>query len=605
MSKIIHYHMPKMGKLKIELYGEAEAFYKILERNGYIDKLKCNAQLGVIQNVCEGSHHTRWEYVVTQLYLINCLRDKGPKNIGLANNSPKVGKAKVSGTEILQVWVLLFNIGHMVGTFASEKGFLIHCKKNTETRKLFLRGINDREVRNVARKVIEEEKLFSVHKMIAFFILGRMRGGYFDTISNCEDIGKAHIVMPQKGVERLRKLNMIFSKLRALAILYLDSNYGYVPLTFDLNQIIFDFEKHSDEIFIRNDSEILRSIITFKGLLTENFYMAPEVLYCHGKQSQWCRKKLNEHLSSPTTEKVYQTFKNDSIISLKNWNHTEAYNFRLWIDSQRSISPVIRKYKENSLEEEWNAKLPSTRCRCTVEKNPRENILAINIAIYKSTQVDVLPRLFSQLIGRLFALQKDYMAKIRLRKTNVTRGHFTPACQEMMLKVLHFLWGKHLIFSPGESYFSRELWFMENGSTKASQVVDEYKERLSDRDVPADRLHELEALSRTLKSIKHRGTVLVTTSQIVVRKCEDYSDVTDLDGVVILADSKELSLVLVEAKKLKKKPVAAAIKRIQSTLAAMGFEDEDQPDIYRLERMGAFTTISLYSAGEEEGICHI
>jgi len=605
MSTTIHYHMPKMGKLKIELYGVAEKFYKVLESNGYIDKLKSNAQLGVIQNVCEGSHHTRWEYVVTQLYLINCIQSKGPKNLGLANNSPNIGKAKVSGTEILQVWVLLFNIGHMIGTFASEKGFLMHCKENKETRKLFLRGINDLKVRDIARIKIKDEKLFFAHKMIAFFILGRLRGGCFETISKCEDIGKAHIIMPQNGIERLRKLNTVFSKLRALAILYLDSNYGYVPLTFDLNQIIFDFEKHSEEIFIRNDSEILRSILTFHELLTENFYMAPEVLYCHGKQAEWCCKKLEKHLSSPNTAKIYQIFKDDSIISLKNWNHAEAYNFRLWVDSQRSISPIIRQYKENSLEEEWNSRLPSTRCRCTVEKSPGENILAINIAIYKSTRTEALPRLFSLVIGRLFALQKDYMTKIRLKKTIVTRGHFTPACKEMMLRVLHFLWGKHLLFCPSEPYYSRELWFMENGSTKASQVVEEYKSRLEERGVSADRLHELEALSRSLRSIQHRGTVLVTTSQIVVRKCEDYSDVTDLDGVVILADSKELSLVLVEAKKLKKRPVATAIKRIKSTLTAMGFDEGNQPDIHRLERFGAYTVISLYSAGEGDGVCQL
>lgn len=594
-----------MGKLKIELYGIAEKFYEILEKYGYIDKLKSNAQLGVIQCVCEGSHHTRWEYVVTQLYLINCLQSKGPNNLGLANNSPKIGNAKVSGTEILQVWVLLFNVGHMIGTFASEKGFLMHCKENKDAMRLFLNGINDTEVRAFARKVIVDEKLFSTHMAIAFFILARIRGGYFEAISSCEEIGKAHIIMPEKGVERLRKLKMISAKIRALAILYLDSNYGYVPLTFDLNQIIFDFEKHSEEIFIRNDSEILRSIMTFNGLLTENFYMAPEVLYCHGKQAEWCNQQMKAHLEKPTTEKIYQLFKDSSVVYLKNWNHNEAHNFRLWIDSQRSISSVIRQYKENSLEKEWNSKLPSTRCACTVEKSPRENILAINIAIYKTTNKEAFPRLFSQLIGRLFVLQKDYMGKIKLKKSIVTRGHFAPACKEMMLNVLHFLWGKNLIFSPTENFHSREMWFMESGSTKSSLTIDEYKDRLEERGFPADRLHELEALSKTLRSINHRGTVLVTTSQIVVRRCEDYSDVTDLDGVVILADSRELSLVLVEAKKLKKQPVAEAVKRIKSTLKAMGFEDGDQPEIHELKKMGAYTVITLYSSGENEGGCYL
>jgi|GEM_PF-3386650 len=590
--------MPKIGKLKIELYGVAEQFYNILENNGFINKLKRNAQLGVIQNVCEGAHHTRWEYVVTQLYLINCLQKRGPKNLGLGNNSPKIGNALASGTEVLQTWVLLFNIGHMIGTFASEKGFLMHCKECKETQSIFLRGINDPEVKKFARFVIEHEKLFKAHQIIAFFILARLRGSHFDVISNCENIGKAYIIKPTKGVERLRKLKIAFSKLRALAILYLDSNYGYVPLTFDLNQVIFDFEKHSEEIFLKNDSEILRSIFTFQNLLTENFYMAPEVLYCHGKQARWCFEKLNEHLTNPTLHNIYNIFKEQSVVLLKNWDHNEAYNFRLWIDAQRSISPVFKKYKENSFEKTWNSNLPATRCQCTVEKSPRENILAINIAIYKSVSPTTLPRLFSQLIGRLNSFQKHYNLLIKQKKTANASGHFTIACKEMLLKVLHFLWGKNLLFDPSEVSSTRELWFMESGSTKSSQIIDDYKSFLKEHSAPNDRIHELETLSAALKLIKHKGTVLATTSQIIVRKYNDYSDVTDLDGVAVLSDNKKLSLVIIESKNIKKGAVKAATRRINSTLTAMGIDEFNRPTINKLPHLGAYTVLSLYSSGD-------
>lgn len=81
----LEYHVPRLGKLNVELFPVAQKAFDLLEHANHIERMKRNHQLGIIRNVYEGAHHSRWEYVMTILHIINHLNKIGSKSFGLSN----------------------------------------------------------------------------------------------------------------------------------------------------------------------------------------------------------------------------------------------------------------------------------------------------------------------------------------------------------------------------------------------------------------------------------------------------------------------------------------------------------------------------------------
>ena len=130
--EILEYHVPQLGKVSAMLCPWCKRTYDLLDKCGHIDRLRRIDQLGVIRNVYEGVHHSRWEYVMLQLSLICTLRkDDESKGLGLSSTGKILGE-EVSGCDILQMWTLLFNAGHLPGTFATERALLRYCRNHRD-----------------------------------------------------------------------------------------------------------------------------------------------------------------------------------------------------------------------------------------------------------------------------------------------------------------------------------------------------------------------------------------------------------------------------------------------------------------------------------------
>lgn len=122
MTVVIH-SIPTIGTVQIRLDGYPEQLYKLMNRLGEIDRLKKLHHLGVLQYAFPGMKHTRWDYTLTSLYLLQLFSEA--RYAGLSPNV-KMSGVLLSGRDMLQILALLSNIGHLPGTFAVEKGVL-HC----------------------------------------------------------------------------------------------------------------------------------------------------------------------------------------------------------------------------------------------------------------------------------------------------------------------------------------------------------------------------------------------------------------------------------------------------------------------------------------------
>lgn len=122
----LDYNLYSLGKREILIYGNyASQCYNFLKENEVVERLKNTEQLGLIKESMEGIHHSRWEYVILQMFLLNRVCDTKKYalsykfNIHLNNNIENL-----SGAELIQMWILLLNSGHLYGTFSSERGVL-------------------------------------------------------------------------------------------------------------------------------------------------------------------------------------------------------------------------------------------------------------------------------------------------------------------------------------------------------------------------------------------------------------------------------------------------------------------------------------------------
>jgi hypothetical protein len=597
----IEYQIPRLGNLTATLYPAADIAYRVLESGQHLTRMKANPQLGVIRNVYEGAHHTRWEYVVTQLFLIDLLKkEPSVSGLGLSNNEPRIRGLEVSGADILQVWVLLLNAGHLYGTFATERALLIRLKKDRKLARIFLSGLpHDDDVKSFFEETLHLEDAYRVHELISFFLLERLKRRFKKNIQLLVDILKQFKFDPKAGVERRRRLKLLFRRIRQVSYLFLDSQYGPVPISFELGTTLFDFKEHAKELFSSTESPLVRALDSFNDLLSENFYLAPASMDAYGFFSRHIADKIIVPKGSNlySIKGIYDMLIGLAPTSISYHKPKPENLLRLLIDERGSRFPILHLFRILELEQQWNAHLPKSRCQSTFEYDPSRRMLSIILSFATDITIRNMSRLLSQITQRFMAFQDDYFQAKRIggfrRYRLVT---FEASCRYLLLFIMDKLMGKEVSFTPNPNSVIQDHWGMYRGSTTASRHLNTYAQRFKIRGVDPDRLQEIESLSTALRGINHRGTVLLTTSQIIVRNRENDTHITDLDGIALCTDTSELTIVIVESKKTRRSRHSRAVRSLIRTLEAIQLPLRDQPEIKILHGYGAYCKVTFFPA---------
>jgi hypothetical protein len=172
MTNQISYNLPGFGFANCALFPEAEKLYSLLEKKGILEKTKNTYQLGTMRFVYPGAHHTRYEYIFTQLMLISSVvttkREKRKIDISLGSvlKEYKPLKCKVTGGTVMQMLALLSNMGHMYDTFTSSKillRLLQESKANGTTFYVTYRRNLPKEVHSAFDKLLATENYYKLH----------------------------------------------------------------------------------------------------------------------------------------------------------------------------------------------------------------------------------------------------------------------------------------------------------------------------------------------------------------------------------------------------------------------------------------------------------
>jgi len=226
----LQYHLPMLGLIKGHLFNESENLYRVLLTTGEIDRLKDLEHLGAIRLAWEGARHSRWEYVVLILALIEKCREI--PNIHISNRVILTTGSISSGFELLNCWSLLLNLGHLQFTFATERALLLEVWQDSGgARREFLSVFaDDSELQEWARSVLKHTDVYQFYQALSFVRL-RTLVKQFDTASWTQywHILRAYVLADQD----VQRLCWLFDRIRRVAYLILDSSY--TPSSLGLN----------------------------------------------------------------------------------------------------------------------------------------------------------------------------------------------------------------------------------------------------------------------------------------------------------------------------------------------------------------------------------
>jgi len=281
------YNLPGFKEVKIKLFKTSGNVYSLLNEYFLIDKLKNIAQLGSIRFAFPGLHHTRYEYVILQLYFIQLLGQNRNKLEYLPTTSnvnfneiiqffgsefKEVSNVRFSCIEFLQILVLLSNIGHFPETFAASKTFLNILKTDKNLLQIYKRGIGKNGQKSLKR-ILELENFYEIHLLNSIFILRRLKRK-----SKKLSLLSELIVLSYLNREQFSDKEIIFKtfrKLRDVAFLILDSQYSLVPFYIDLNLISDDFVDFYHKL-MEDNSPTNSSVYKLIQILEQSLYFLPK-----------------------------------------------------------------------------------------------------------------------------------------------------------------------------------------------------------------------------------------------------------------------------------------------------------------------------------------
>jgi len=228
------YSIPLIGSVEITLTGCSQEFYYLLEKKGEIKRLQGLEHLGILHNVFPGMQHTRWDYTITILYLIQQFSES---KIGGLSATREINGLQLSGRDMMQLLALATNIGHIPGTFGVEKGIARYLVSDANTAQ---------ELREIAKPPGNDSKTIDIDyiNLNKFFVLVKL-GLWISQAQEDENklnevvkILAYEVLISEPKTEHRKKIRDYFNFIRRVSYQLLDCLYVNLPIKIDYSRFI-------------------------------------------------------------------------------------------------------------------------------------------------------------------------------------------------------------------------------------------------------------------------------------------------------------------------------------------------------------------------------
>lgn len=296
----------------------------------------------------------------------------------------------------MQIWILLFNAGHLPGTFATERALLRYCQKHSDLRAIITKGLPVGKQREYFKEILENEDIYNFHKILIYFHLGRYRGYSSKTpnfVDFLQEVLNFYIIDSEEHEEKQRNLKNLFHRIRQVSYLFLDSQYGPVPIDFNLSTIFLNFPDHIVPLFKEYNTPIIRTLDSLEDLLSINMYHSDKSmreLGFHTKRIEQLidKKKKDKELTKITgLQRYLMEDYNDFQPQSMDWK--KAFNIHVLFEIP-PFPPLTNAFKKNlsyEIEKKWNKKYGTTSCQLALQAAPTSKHIAITLSFYPQSQI--------------------------------------------------------------------------------------------------------------------------------------------------------------------------------------------------------------------------
>lgn len=283
--------------------GPAGELYQCLDSGEGVRRLKDMPQLGAVAWVRPKAQHSRWKYMVRLMHFAD--RIVGTDRLLGGYGFIPIGSQEYAGRDVIQCWAMLGNIGHLWGTYATER-LVLGALHRSEVARETLRALTGPEDQAYLDDVIAKFRIYDLHLGLASvflelteFGLPEQRRRWLEMLRVLRDANPRD--------EKIRKLRAMFQQLRRLAYLSLDLEYADLPVKFDVPTLR---EQLSDRVMelLREEEGALHMLLTqMNSYIRPEFYLSPDVVKAHAVLQQHGQEVVVEHLEASDPARVTDT----------------------------------------------------------------------------------------------------------------------------------------------------------------------------------------------------------------------------------------------------------------------------------------------------------
>ena len=239
--------LPTLGSVPVYFHKESAELYEFMGRREF-SRLRSVPHLGVAASVFTGISHSRLEYMLLQCAVIGLVAKlhKQDEQYALSNEVVLNGMSRTvsSGEELLKTWAMLSNFGHTQYTYGVERGLLQFAVDNVEFREWLIRCTRFRDLQVWRQDVIDGYIDDHFHYLFAMARIGqlppmdRRKSRFLHYLRNF--LLPPDQLFPTDPAARFKitRLRLLFSRIRLLSMVALDSHYSHHPITLNLNSAV-------------------------------------------------------------------------------------------------------------------------------------------------------------------------------------------------------------------------------------------------------------------------------------------------------------------------------------------------------------------------------
>lgn len=533
-----------LPKVEIDLYGFATELYEELDSMNVIQRIKSVPQLGIIKT-SKDLKKSRYDYTILQLYFHQLIKNKLQDRLELTyNNYVKVdafgdklssitNKNPPTIADLLQVLVIVYNIGHFYNTFVSSRAAIIYANQCPEFKELIIQASEDGLYQKVARKVLSESNYQRFHLLNSLLILQKCNQDK-KSVQLAKSLLYSYINEEELSEDnKLRYVFRLFRSVRDVAYVSFDLQIAITPLTIDLCDPAALLLLFKELLSVYNDNQSTKQLVASIGkLLDDTVYNEESYAICYYMISQRMVHKLQQ-ISSWDVDHYYDYW--DKRDSLFNMEYPQKRDY---------VKRGILKLTFLEDQKDHFQKL----------FNILSHINGVRVGYYDRHQGEqtVLISLKSNCKTKLrvaFHILRIVVSALR----DITLIEATNSKYLLVTKFfLFYLFNEHPVII--KSTINSEVCVVCTRGNR--QRINEIQKLIKLQQGNADQRHELENIRLILERDKKNDIcITIPASILVYNKEQSGKMMVEFDGMIIYPNRKQKPLVFLEAKNTTSKPM--------------------------------------------------